>query len=447
METTALNSNTGRVDILYNITENEIAFVDKIKIRGNIKTRDVVIRRELRIYPGDKFDGEKLRRTKERLYNLGFFDEDYGINFVPEPSSSEESNKKDLVVDLKESKTGAFSFGGGYSTVDQFVGFIEVEQKNFDWKNFPYFTGDGQDLRFRASFGSVSSGFDLSFTEPWIFDYPISFGFDAYRRTHARDADAGYGYDQEVTGGDLRLGKEITEYFRTDLTYRNDRIKITNITENASDDLKKEAGRNTISSLNPLLTYDSRDNVFNTRKGDLLSASFEYAGGLIGGTKDFWKFYGRASHFFPLFRNSVIELRARVGLGDTYSDTEQIPIYERFFAGGASTIRGYEERAAGPVDPKSKDPLGGESMLIGNIEYLYPLFSFLKVAAFYDIGNVWAKADEVGSGGFKSGIGLGVRVKTPIGPIMLDYGFPLNKAQGEEEKKGGRFHFSASHGF
>ncbi|MCX5703007.1 MAG: outer membrane protein assembly factor BamA, partial [Candidatus Omnitrophica bacterium] len=334
-ETTSLNTYTGRVDIVYNIIENEINYVNKVKIKGNVKTRDVVIRRELRIHPGDKFDGDKLRRSKERLQNLGFFEEiSYDTENTPEP------DKKDLIVDVKESKTGAFSFGGGYSTVEQLVGFIEVEQKNFDWKNFPYFTGAGQDLKFRATFGTLSSGFDFSFTNPWVFDYPVSFGFDAYSRSHKREEDVGYGYDEKITGGDLRLGREISEYLRADLMYRYDQIDITNITDTATDDLKSEYGKNSISSITPSLTYDSRDNVFDPTKGNLLSGSFELAGGLFGGDKNFWKFYGRASHYFPLPRNSAIEVRARAGLAGPYSNSEKIPIYERFFAGGAYTIRG-----------------------------------------------------------------------------------------------------------
>jgi len=440
-EATSVNPYTGRVDIVYNIAENEIAYVDRIKIRGNVKTKDVVIRRELRLHPGDRFDGEKLRRSKERLQNLGFFEE---ISYDTEDTAL--SNKKDLLVEVKESKTGAFSFGGGYSSVDAFVGFVEIEQKNFDWKNFPYFTGAGQDLKLRASFGTLSSGFDLSFTEPWLFDYPVSFGFDAYKHEHKREEDVGYGYDEEITGGDLRLGKEISEYLRGDLIYRIDQIDITNIAD-ATSALWKEYGKNTISSLTPGLTFDSRDSVFDPKKGDLFTASLEYAGGLFGGDKDFWKFFGRASHYFPLPRNSSLEIRARAGLGDSYGDSDSIPIYERFFAGGAYTIRGYEERSIGPIDTASKDPLGGESMLVGNIEYTYPLFDFLKLAAFYDTGNVWEKMSNIGQGGFKSGFGLGLRIKTPIGPILLDYGIPLNKAPGEESKKSGRFYFSASHGF
>ncbi len=441
-EATSLNSYTGRIDAVYNITENEVAYVDKIKVRGNVKTKDIVIRRELRIRPGDKFDGEKLKRSKERLQNLGFFEE---VKYDTE--DTQVPDKKDLVVEVKESKTGAFSFGGGYSSVDQFVGFVEVEQKNFDWKNFPYFTGGGQNLKLRGSIGSVSNAFDLSFTEPWVFDYPVSFGFDAYRRVQDQQQDIGYGYDQTVTGGDLRLGKEISEYLRADLMYRNDNIKITNITSNASDDLLKEYGSNTISSMQFGLTYDTRDNMLEPTKGDILSGYVEGAGGPLQGTKDFWKLVGRVSHYIPMLRSSALELRGRAGLAKPYGDSDRVPIYERFFAGGAYTIRGYDERKVGPFDPVSKDPLGGEAMLIGNAEYLYPVFSFIKLAAFYDIGNVWAKMNKFASGGLKSGMGLGVRIKTPIGPIMLDYGIPLNKEPDSDSRGDGKFHFSMSHGF
>jgi len=450
-DTTSLNTETHRVDIVYKITENQVTYVDKIKIRGNIKTRDLVIRRELRIHPGDRFDGEKLKRSKERLQNLGFFED---ISYDTEDTAA--PDQKDLVVDVKESKTGSFSFGGGYSTVDQLVGFVEIEQKNFDWKNWPYFTGAGQNLKLRASIGSVSTGFELSYTEPWLFDYPISFGFDAYRRTHKKDTDIGYGYDEEVVGGDLRLGKELSEYLRADIFYRLDNIRISNI-DASNTDLLQEDGKNTISSITPSFTFDSRDNIFEPRKGEYLSGSIEAAGGPLGGTKDYWKFFGRASHFIPMPRNASLEFRGRVGLAAPYGSSDHIPIYERFFAGGAYTIRGYEERSVGPADSSSNDPLGGNSMLVGNIEYIYPLFGFLKVAAFYDVGNVWEKLGDIGSnknangvsnsGGFKSSFGLGFRVKTPIGPIMLDYGIPLDKAPGKDSRGSGRFHFSVSNTF
>ena len=456
-DSSLVNSDTGRVDITYGITENQIVYVDKIKIKGNIKTKDVVIRREMRIHPGERFDGEKLRRSKERLTNLGYFEE---VSYDTEETA--ELAKKNLVVDVKETKTGAFSFGGGYSTVDQFVGFVEVEQKNFDWRNWPYFTGAGQNLKVRASIGNLSNGFELSFTEPWMFDYPVSFGFDLYRRTHTRDTDSGYAYDEAVTGGDLRLGKELSEYLRGDLTYRLDNIDISNL---ESGTTSQDESPYLVSVITPSLTYDSRDNVFDARKGNLLTGAFDFAGGPLGGDKNYAKFFGRASHYFPMPRGAVLEIRGRLGLAEPYGSTDKMPISERFFAGGAYTIRGYEERKIGPVD-NDGDPLGGASMVVGNIEYTYPLFSFLKVAAFYDVGNVWDKMQDIfsnknysyvdssgnsheisNSGGFKSGIGIGLRIKTPIGPIMLDYGIPMDKASGENTKGSGRFHFSASHGF
>lgn len=441
-DNTSVNSFTERIDIVFSITENQIAYVNKVSIRGNVKTRDVVIRREMRIKPGERFDGDKLRRSKERLQNLGFFEE---VSYDTE--DTEEPQKKDLIVEVKEAKTGMFSFGGGYSTVDQFVGFIEVEQKNFDWKNWPYFTGAGQDLKLRASMGSLSQGYDLSFTEPWLFDYPVSFGFDLYKRTHERESDVGYGYDEDVTGGDLRLGKEISEYLRADMTYRYDDIDISDVSADATQDLKDEAGTNVISSLEYGMTFDSRDNVFNPTRGNILGGSFMWAGGPFGGDKEFWKFFGTAAHYTGMFSGSVLESKVRTGLADTYDDTAKIPIFERFFAGGSGTVRGYRERKVGPVDASSGDPLGGESLLVGNLEYTYPIVSFFKLATFYDIGNVWTNMQDITLSDLKSGTGLGVRLKTPIGPLSLDYGIPLNKESGEDKRGGGRFHFSMSHGF
>ena len=441
-EAISVDPQTGRVDVSYSITENEVGYVNKIKICGNIKTKDIVIRRELRIYPGERFDGEKLRRSKQRLENLGFFDE---VSYDTE--DTEFPNKKDLIVDVKEAKTGTFSFGGGYSTVDQFIGFVEIEQRNFDWKNFPYFTGDGQDLKLRASFGTLTDSYLLSFTEPWFLDYPVSFGFDLYRERHERESDVGYGYDEKRTGGDIRFGKEFTEYLRGDLTYRYDTIEISGVKEDATQDLKKEEGKNSISSMEFSLTQDRRDNRFLPTTGYLLTGSVQVAGGPFSGDKDFLKFFGRGSKYFPLWLNSVLELRLRLGIVDAYGDSEDVPIYERFFAGGAYTIRGYEERKIGPYDRITKDPLGGNSLLIGNIEYTYPLFDFLRTAVFFDSGNVWEKTSDLGSGGFKSSFGFGLRLKTPLGPISLDYGIPLNKEPGEEKKSNGRFHFSVGYGF
>jgi len=440
-EATSLDPSTGKVDITYALIENEVAYVDKIEIRGNLKTKDKVIRREMRIKPGERFDGDKLKRSKERLYNLGFFEE---VNYDTEPGS--EPDQRNLVVDVKEAKTGSLSFGGGYSSIDQFVGFVEIEQKNFDWQNWKTFTGAGQDLKLRAEMGSIRQNLELSFTEPWLFNHPLSFGFDVYMRTHDKDTDVGYGYVEKRTGGDLRFGKEFSEFIKGGMTYRLEEVDISDVDPSSSSDLKDEAGKNIVSSMEFSLTRDTTDNVFNPTRGLVLSGSYEIAGGPFGGDKDFNKFFMLVSRYFPLFAKSVLQLEARAGVAQPFNGQEEVPIYERFYAGGANTIRGYEERSVGPVDPLSNDPIGGESIFIANVELTVPLLEFVKGALFIDTGNVWEKADDFGNGGFKTGVGLGVRIKTPIGPLKLDYGIPLNSQPGKEDKEG-RFHFSMSHGF
>ncbi len=437
---TLINEKTGKVDITYKIKEGKLAYVDRIDVRGNIKTKDIVIRRELRIYPGEKFDGDKLRRSKERLYNLGYFEE---VTYDIEPGS--EPDKKNLVVTVKETKTGEFSFGAGYSSVDNVVAFVDITQKNFDITNWPTFTGDGQRLRLRGEVGTVRRNYELGFTEPWIFDYPLLFGFDLYRRARSRETDIGYGYDEERQGGDIRLGKEFGEYNRADFTYRLEDVDISDVSTDASDDLKAEEGKNRISSAELRLTHDTRDSVYNPAKGANIIGTIEYTGGPLGGDKDFLKYTLGTSFYFTHWEKNVLELKLRAGAVDDFDDSTSVPIYERFFAGGAHTIRGYKERRVGPRDPSSKDPLGGKSMLVGNIEYTFPIIKVLKGAVFCDTGNVWPTVSEFGSGDLKSGAGVGVRIKTPLGPVRLDYAYPLDSDPDEDEK--GRFHFTMSRGF
>jgi len=181
-ESTSLDQDSGEVEVKISIQEGGLAYINRVNIQGNTRTRDIVVRRELRLEPGDRFDGGKLRRSRERLNNLGYF-EDVGFDI----KDTDVHNKKDLVVQVKEAKTGSFSFGGGFSTVDKVVGFVEVEQRNFDFTNWPTFTGGGQRLRLRAETGSTRNNLLLSFTEPWIFDHPVSGGFDVFRTVRDRE--------------------------------------------------------------------------------------------------------------------------------------------------------------------------------------------------------------------------------------------------------------------
>ncbi len=443
-ESTSFNNDTGKVDIKADIKEGNLAYIDKIKIQGNTQTRDIVIRRELRMYPGDQFDGKKLRKSKERLRNLGYF-EDVGYDI----EDTDKADQKDLVVQVKEAKTGSFSFGGGYSTVDKLLGFIEVEQKNFDISNWPSFTGGGQDLRIRAEAGSTRRNLMLSFTEPWLFDYPISGGFDAFLTERKRDSSTGYAYDERRTGGDLRLGKRFDDNFSIGSFYRLEQIKINNLDTGVSADLASEEGSNVVSDVGFSTAHDYRDSPLNPTKGWIIENNADVAGGALGGDKDFYRLQTGGTYYVPFKfgeRISVLQVGAKTGMIKAYGSTDKVPIFERYFAGGAQSIRGYNERRVGPLDANTNDSIGGEAMVVGNVEYTIPIVDVLKAAVFFDTGNVWAKASDYGSDGLKSGTGAGLRIKTPIGPINLDYGFPLNTEPGET-KKSGKFYFSVSRGF
>jgi outer membrane protein insertion porin family len=437
-----VNKDTGRIDITYTVNEDKLIYVNKVEIAGNTKTKDIVIRRELRSYPGEAFDGQKIKRSKERLYNLGYFEE---ISFDTKETS--DPNKRDLVVNVKETQTGEFSFGGGYSSIDKILGFASIAQRNFDILNFPTFTGGGQNLTVRGEFGFVRTNYFVSWTDPWIFGFPYSFGFDLYRMTHERERDTGYGWAEERWGGAARVGKDFTDWIRADAVYRIERVDIDDILEEVTSDISEEEGTNYISSLTNYLTFDTRDNVFNPMKGVYLRGGLENAGGFLLGDFDFLKGTGLAKYYISFVDAFVVELKGRAGLVTEYGDSERVPVYERFFAGGGNSIRGYSERGVGPRDQVTGDAVGGESMLIGNIELIFPVFkNLIKGAIFFDAGNVWADTKDFAIGSdYKYGAGVGIRVKTPVGPVKLDWGYPLEEIEEEEQK--GRFYFSMSHGF
>ncbi|MCK4519351.1 MAG: outer membrane protein assembly factor BamA, partial [Candidatus Omnitrophica bacterium] len=430
------NKERQQMDITYIIEEREQVYIERIEIRGNDKTKDIVIRRELAVTPGGVFDGKKLRRSKRNLNNLGYFEE---ITYDTEPGS--DPNKKNLIVNVKETKTGEVSFGAGYSSIDKFIGFVELRQRNFDYKNFPALTGDGQQVTVRCEFGSEKKRYDLSFTEPWFFNKPLSFGFDLYNRYRSRDL-----YEENRLGGDLRLGWRFGDNLRLNSMYKLEEIKLGDIpdwvTRENVPDVWEEEGKNALSSFSLTLIRDTRDNVFNPKSGGTIENSVETTGGILGGDREFIKYYGDLNWYFTHFEKFTFEVRLRGGVADKYNGTNMVPIYERFYAGGANTIRGYRERHVGPK--KCGEPVGGNSMLIGNMEYTFPVMKNIKGAVFYDVGNVWSEVRGFADG-FKSGAGLGVRVKTPIGPVKLDYGFRLSDDPGD--KKDGRFHFSMSRGF
>jgi outer membrane protein insertion porin family len=440
-----LDNESKRVHLTFKIIENELAYINRVDIRGNLHTKDVVIRRELRVYPGEKFNGKNIRRSVERLNNLGFF-EDVSVD----TEHTDVQNKEDLIVQVKEAKTGSVSFGGGFSSVDKVLGLIELEQRNFDLFNWPNFTGAGQDMRLGTSIGSIRRNFDLSFTEPWMLGFPVSFGVDGFSHTRLQSRSSGWGYEEQSRGAGLRLGKELTEQLRTNWNYTFYRTDISDVADDASADLKAEEGHSNISETGLALTWDGRDNRFDPTKGIYAFISGDLAGGFLGGDKDFYRLQTGASGYLPHLERFVLEGRVRTGVVKGYGDSNEVPIFERFFAGGANTIRGFRERRVGPIDLSSNDPIGGEALFVGTVEEVCTLVKdergnpLIRGSVFYDVGNVWRRTSEFASD-FQSGVGVGARVTTPIGPIRVDIGFPMTDLRDEKRKP--RFHFNVSRNF
>ena len=281
------------------------------------------------------------------------------------------------------------------------------------------------------------------------WESPNNIGFDLYASEHDKSGSTGYAYDEKRDGGDIRFGKEFTETLRGDLTYRIETVDISNLDDNVSQELKDEEGKNTICSSMLQLTSDTTDNKFNPIKGSILVGSIEVAGGPFGGDKNFAKFFNSISHYSSI-GPFVLELKLRDGVVSTYGGKNgAVPIYERFFAGGTYTVRGFKERDIGPKD-QSGDAIGGGTLAVANAELTFSIIENLKGALFVDAGNVWAVPDSrpkggVAPGGIRVGTGMGVRIKTPIGPVKLDYGFPINPS--EDQSHTGRIHFSMSRGF
>lgn len=434
---TVVNREKSTMDINLDIVANDIVYINEIKIVGNNKTKDKVIRREFNVYPGEVFDGVKIKRTLQRLQNMGYFSKvDKVIVATDDPA------KKDLIVEVEESKTGEIGFGAGYSSVDNFIGFVEIAQTNFDYKKFPYFTGGGQKLRLRSEFGRYRTDFILSYTEPWLFDNRLAFGFDIYSKETSYSAND---WDEKRTGFDLRLGKPVGEFTRADLTYTFETVEISNMSDEAGAFIRSQEGTSDVSKIALNLTRDTRDSVFLPTRGNKLQSVFEYAG--IGGDVDYYKIIGvydqfiHLGDFFDILDQHVLELYLRAGVVSEHGTSEDVPLFDRFFlGGGAPNMRGFDFREISPRD-ENNESIGGKTTGHVMLEYTFPLISSVRGALFCDAGTVYLKDYEYDFNDINVAVGFGLKIQLPIGPIRLDYGIPVVKDANNEDASG-RFTFN-----
>ncbi len=409
------------LDVIYNVTENREIKIGKIDIIGNIVTKDKVIRRELAVHPGEVYNSVKIRRSISRLRNLGYFSD---VNIYTQQTPIEDV--RDLVIEVKEQRTGQLLFGAGFSSIDKLVGSFEIVQSNFDIKNWPTLRGGGQKIRIKTDIGTKRKDLILSFIEPWLFDYRLLFGFDIYK--HEKQYLSAV-YEQETLGFDVKLGKELFRRTRGVLTYRRDRVEIFPEPE-ASELIQREAGKKYVSSLRLDIIGDTRDNFLFPTKGIRSSISSTVAGGVLGGDRDFHREELRASAYLSIYKGHIIRFRGHIGSVEEFGDSEDVPIFERFFLGGRTTVRGFEYRKVGPKD-ETGEPIGGKSSLFLSVEYNFPIINVFRGAVFYDTGNVWSDAYHYDLGDLRAGAGVGLRIMIPVAgraiPINLDYSWPIDR--------------------
>ncbi|GMO64847.1 MAG: outer membrane protein assembly factor BamA [Endomicrobiia bacterium] len=410
---------SGTVDLNFLVEENEVFYLGNIYINGLLSTKDKVIRREILLKPGNVLMIKKLLRSIERIYNLGFI-ENVEYNELP----TEVFNIFDLEFYVTENaKKSNFNAGLGYSASESFksiVGLVQLQHMNI--------FGLGQKLNLFCELGKGRQNYEIDWTEPWIFDRNMSLGLNVYKRDDIRyRKNDNNDWESEVskekimendkrTGFKVNLGPRISELVSLSFGYKYENVDFRSI--------EKEKGK--ISSVFSNFLYDSRNYVFDPSKGNLQSVTLQVASDVLGGNKNFIRGTVDSKWFFPTFWRFVLSANLRVGLVTSYGN-ESVPIYERFYIGGADTIRGYDR-------DEIKFCMGGKLMGIINVEYRFPIISqsdrtVVQGFLFYDIGGLW---ERKGTGRkLYQSVGFGVRLPIPMFPIKFDCAYGLNQTKGK----------------
>ncbi len=432
---TRLDTEERRVHLTYEVERGIQVHVNRIRIQGNTKTRDKVIRREMKLAEGDLYSISQIKRSRQRINNLGFFE---AVDVTQ--AKLDDPGLIDLDVKVKEGPTGNFTAGAGYSSVDGVIGQLSVQEKNF--------LGRGLNLNLSGAFGESSTTYNLGVTDPYFLDTRLTLGGDIYSTEREYND-----YTKKARGGDVKVGFPTGEYSRAFFVYRFENKEILDVDDNASLVIREQEGRSTLSSIYGSWTYDKTDFRLDPSSGYVGQVSAEFAG--LGGTDKFAKYIGDYRHFWPLFWGTVFSVHGQVGYVHEIGG-EPIPIDERFYLGGIRTLRGFSGRTVGPrigndstvVDPITGavttvtdfEYIGGVSEAFANVEYTFPLVkeANLKGVLFYDIGNAWGEDEDMFSDRRHSA-GGGIRWLSPMGPLRLEWGYNLDPRPDEKRV---RFEFS-----
>jgi outer membrane protein insertion porin family len=411
-----------QMNLTFEITEGPEVYVERINISGNVRSEDKILRRELPLHEGDLYTLQNKEKARQRLVNLGYFE---SVNVDTQPGS----DKTKIIVNVVvvERPTGLFSIGGGFSSVDGLVGTLDLAQRNF--------LGRGWEAAIRIRAGAQTQQGTISFTDPWLFDRPLSGGFDIYKSI--RDYQD---YTYDTTGGNLRLSHPFAEYWRWSTGYRLSQDIIKNVSALAPPDLQMQKGTTVTSSIGGALSRDSRDLVAAPTKGGQTVLSFDFAG--LGGDSHFYKGTFLQTYFWPIWLGHIVGARFEAGFIQGWAGHE-VPLFERFYLGGPNSLRAFKYRSVSPVDSGGFKE-GGTSEVLATTEYIIPLPFGFRVAFFFDVGNVYGFSTSFDLTDLRYGPGAGIRWQSPFGPIRVDYGVNVAPRPGEAP---GAFQFSVGSPF
>lgn len=424
------NAETKIVDVVYNIEKHQRVHIRRVLIEGNARTRDNVIMREMRLADGDRFHGEKLQRSHQRLTNLDYFEK---VDISPVPTGNPE--EMDLVVKVKDKSTGSISGGIGYSTYDGvFFGGTIKETNLF---------GRGYTVGFEGMIGGSSTLFTTYFTNPHINDTDLGFGVNVHK------SDKEYSqYEIASTGGDVNFSYPLGEYTTLKWGYGLSFYSIYDVESDASEEVKDDEGDHTGSVLSSSITRDTRDRFMGTTKGTRTTFKVAYGGGAIGGTDHFVKYTGSYDYYVPVLEKVVFHSKFWGGYVHENFNNDEIPTAQRFELGGVDSIRGYSNYSIVPTESAdSSSTVGGNKGFYTNLELKRPLSEELGITAlvFFDAGNSWQEDEmffepverygKTPALGLYKSVGAGLNWYSPMGPVGFVYGYALDDLDNSSRHK------------
>ncbi len=424
------------MNIKYRITEDQRVFIGKVILRGNVATRDSVILRELEPRTGEPYNYEAMLKSQQRVYRYGYFSL---AKFEPVHPNEKES-VKDMLFTVEERPAGAVEFGIGYGTLDRLRGFVEVSHRNI--------LGTARYARIRFEASDILERAAFTLQEPWYLGYrnlesKFLLAWSNAKRINEQTREIYYETRKTTTS----YGVEKTfDTLKTSLTYQYEIVTNYNV-QQAAELTPEDSGHVLISSLNPAVIWDLRDNPFNPTRGSVHGANLKEAMDLLGSKANFSKVTVQSSWFFPVAERKILAFSARAGMAWPHKDTAEIPINERFYLGGGTTVRGYIQDSIGPPSDvaatSSKVPTGGDGMIQLNAEMRLNTAESGGLVFFTDAGNVWVQ-QAIHLNDLRASYGMGLRYNTPVGPIRVDYGQKIHRRTGESP---GELHFSIGHAF